>query len=119
MYIASILIYISMCCFFLFYFTDVGRVYKVVQWVKPDGEHQSILLDVFDVTPGEPIRLMEISRQVSADVEKFQFNFHTFLFLLSCSLCEHDGWLKLEFSLCCSTNHYMLHLTIAFVRLIW
>lgn len=45
-------------------FLDVGRVYKVVQWIKPDGEPQSILLDVFDVTPGEPIRLMEISREV-------------------------------------------------------
>jgi hypothetical protein len=39
-------------------------VYKVVQWYDPGRESSSILLDVFDVTPGEPIRLMEISRQV-------------------------------------------------------
>jgi hypothetical protein len=36
----------------------------VVQWFDSSGESSSILLDVFDVTPGEPIRLMEISRQV-------------------------------------------------------
>ncbi|KAE8747691.1 hypothetical protein FOCC_FOCC005670 [Frankliniella occidentalis] len=50
---------------YVVYYTgsNVGRVYKVVQWIKSDGEPQSILLDVFDVTPGEPIRLMEISRQ--------------------------------------------------------
>jgi len=39
-------------------------VYKVVQWYDAGRESSSILLDVFDVTPGEPIRLMEISRQV-------------------------------------------------------
>jgi len=39
-------------------------VYKVVQWYDSGRESSSILLDVFDVTPGEPIRLMEISRQV-------------------------------------------------------
>lgn len=83
MYIASTPKFIYL--FIFLNFTDVGRVYKVVQWVKPDGEHQSILLDVFDVTPGEPIRLMEISRQVNLDVENFQFNFHAFLFLLSLS----------------------------------
>jgi hypothetical protein len=36
----------------------------VVQWYDSSGESSSILLDVFDVTPGEPIHLMEISRQV-------------------------------------------------------
>ena len=39
-------------------------MYKVVQWYDSGRESSSILLDVFYVTPGEPIRLMEISRQV-------------------------------------------------------
>ncbi|XP_044576456.1 semaphorin-2A isoform X1 [Cotesia glomerata] len=43
-----------------------GRVHKVVQWVDSNGESQSILLDVFDVTPGEPIQAMEISKEHKA-----------------------------------------------------
>ncbi|PSN50647.1 Semaphorin-2A, partial [Blattella germanica] len=83
--------------------TNKGRVYKVVQWYDSSGESSSILLDVFDVTPGEPIRLMEISRQ------------HKFLYVASdhrirqidlvmcnrrydnCLRCVHDpycGWDK-------------------------
>ena len=45
---------------------DTGRVYKVVQWRDVNGEPSSVLLDVFDVTPGEPIRIMEISHQHKA-----------------------------------------------------
>ncbi|CAD1478503.1 unnamed protein product, partial [Heterotrigona itama] len=43
-----------------------GRVHKVVQWIDSNGESQSILLDVFDVTPGEPIQAMEISKEHKA-----------------------------------------------------
>jgi len=43
---------------------DTGKVYKVVQWWDASGESQSILLDVYDITPNESIRLMEISRKV-------------------------------------------------------
>lgn len=46
--------------------TGDGRVHKVVQWVDSNGESQSILLDVFDVTPGEPIQAMEISKEHKA-----------------------------------------------------
>ncbi|XP_072153742.1 semaphorin-2A isoform X2 [Bemisia tabaci] len=42
--------------------TNTGQVYKVVQWYNDDGEPFSSLLDIFDVTPDEPIRRMEISR---------------------------------------------------------
>ncbi|XP_066909227.1 semaphorin-2A [Halyomorpha halys] len=43
--------------------TNLGRVYKIVQWYNEEGEPQSVLLDIFDVTPGEPIRVMEISKK--------------------------------------------------------
>ncbi|XP_015438245.1 PREDICTED: semaphorin-2A [Dufourea novaeangliae] len=43
-----------------------GRVHKVVQWTDSNGDSQSILLDVFDVTPGEPIQAMEISKEHKA-----------------------------------------------------
>jgi len=46
--------------------TGDGRVHKVVQWIDSNGESQSILLDVFDVTPGEPIQAMEISKEHKA-----------------------------------------------------
>ncbi|XP_019865782.1 semaphorin-2A [Aethina tumida] len=47
--------------------TNDGRVHKIVEWGKdnPDGS-SSILLDVFDVTPGEPIQVMEISKEHKA-----------------------------------------------------
>lgn len=48
-----------------FLFSDQGRVYKVVQWYTEEGETFSVLLDVFDVTPEEPIRVMEMSREVT------------------------------------------------------
>ena len=46
-------------------FADTGRIYKVVQWYDTDGHSHSKLLDVFDLTPNEPIRIMEISKQVN------------------------------------------------------
>ncbi|KAI5696128.1 hypothetical protein M8J75_008563 [Diaphorina citri] len=42
--------------------TNTGRVYKVVQWYDEYDEPHSSLLDIFDVTPNEPVRVMEISR---------------------------------------------------------
>lgn len=41
-------------------------MHKIVQWYDQNGESSSILLDVFDVTPGEPIQIMEISRKHKA-----------------------------------------------------
>nr|CAD7442261.1 unnamed protein product [Timema bartmani] len=43
--------------------TNTGQVYKIVQWYDTDGEPASTLLDVFDITPGEPIQVMEISQE--------------------------------------------------------
>ena len=43
-----------------------GRVYKIVQWIDDSGNSYSNLLDVFEVTPGEPIRGMEISQKHNA-----------------------------------------------------
>lgn len=47
-------------------FLDDGRVHKIVEWSKENDETSSILLDVFDVTPGEPIQVMEISKEHKA-----------------------------------------------------
>ncbi|XP_044756007.1 semaphorin-2A isoform X1 [Coccinella septempunctata] len=46
--------------------TNDGRVHKIVEWQKEDGDTSSILLDVFDVTPGEAIQVMEISKEHKA-----------------------------------------------------
>lgn len=43
--------------------TNLGYVHKVVQWHNEDGQSQSALLDIFELTPGLPIRVMEISRE--------------------------------------------------------
>ncbi|XP_059487643.1 semaphorin-2A isoform X2 [Neocloeon triangulifer] len=40
-----------------------GKVHKVVQWYDANGDSFSNLLDVFELTPGEPIRIMEISQK--------------------------------------------------------
>ncbi|KAJ8915222.1 hypothetical protein NQ315_015445 [Exocentrus adspersus] len=45
--------------------TNDGRVHKIVEWAREEGS-SSILLDVFDVTPGEPIQIMEISKEHKA-----------------------------------------------------
>jgi hypothetical protein len=50
----------------IFNFLGDGRVHKIVQWMDSDGESKSILLDVFDITPGEAIQSMEISREHKA-----------------------------------------------------
>lgn len=36
--------------------TDEGKIHKIVQWNR-NGDSQSALLDIFDVTPGEPIQV--------------------------------------------------------------
>lgn len=47
--------------------TNDGRVHKIVEWEKEGIEgSSSILLDVFDVTPGEPIQVMELSKEHKA-----------------------------------------------------
>jgi hypothetical protein len=43
----------------------MGKVYKVVQWYDASGESYSNLLDVFELTIGEPIRVIEISPLVN------------------------------------------------------
>ena len=43
-----------------------GRVYKIVQWIDDNGKSHSNVLAVFEVTPGEPIRGMEISQKHKA-----------------------------------------------------
>ena len=49
-----------------FYYLLVdGKVYKVVQWFDEETKQgNSELLDIFDVTSPEPIRMMEISPKV-------------------------------------------------------
>nr|CAD7404930.1 unnamed protein product [Timema cristinae] len=84
--------------------TNSGQVYKIVQWQDHNKEPASTLLDILDVTPGEPIRVMELSHQP-----------HKFLYVASdhrvrqvdlvmcnrrydnCLRCVHDpycGWDK-------------------------
>ncbi|CAH2234036.1 jg25597 [Pararge aegeria aegeria] len=41
--------------------TNEGKIHKIVQWTR-NGDSQSALLDIFDVTPGEPIQAMALSR---------------------------------------------------------
>ncbi|CAK1582749.1 unnamed protein product [Parnassius mnemosyne] len=41
--------------------TNEGKIHKIVQWTR-NGDNQSALLDIFDVTPGEPIQAMALSR---------------------------------------------------------
>ncbi|CAG9764633.1 unnamed protein product [Ceutorhynchus assimilis] len=47
--------------------TNDGRVQKIVEWTNEHQEESSsILLDIFDVTPGESIQIMEISKEHKA-----------------------------------------------------
>ncbi|XP_031333209.1 semaphorin-2A [Photinus pyralis] len=43
--------------------TNDGRVFKIVEWHNENGDSTSILLDVFDITPGEPIQTLELSKK--------------------------------------------------------
>lgn len=60
---------------FFFFFTDEGRVYKVVQWYNDEGVPGSALLDIFDIMPGLPITAMEISKKVSSRRHYFNPDF--------------------------------------------
>lgn len=40
-----------------------GQVYKIVQWLDQDGAAHSSLLDIWDVTPEDAVRLMELSER--------------------------------------------------------
>lgn len=63
---------------FLFAAVD-GKVYKVVQWFdKTSQQGKSELLDIFEVTSPEPIRMMEISPKVS--ILRFRYRFRLFFF---------------------------------------
>lgn len=42
-----------------FFITDEGKIHKIVQWTR-NGDSQSALLDIFDVTPGEPIQVINM-----------------------------------------------------------
>ena len=49
----------------MFSFSVDGKVYKVVQWFDESTKQgKSELLDIFEVTSPEPIRMMEISPKV-------------------------------------------------------
>lgn len=41
------------------FITDEGKIHKIVQWTR-NGDSQSALLDIFDVTPGEPIQVINM-----------------------------------------------------------
>ncbi|XP_049774301.1 semaphorin-2A isoform X1 [Schistocerca gregaria] len=43
--------------------TSTGQVYKVVQWYDSGGLPQSLLVDIFDVTPPEPIQALHLSKE--------------------------------------------------------
>lgn len=72
----------------IFFFSDQGRVFKIVQWYTEEGSTESVLLDIFEVTPGEPVRVMEISSKVT-----FFFTFmitcifsNILIFLFTCKI---------------------------------
>lgn len=87
----------------LSFITDDGRVHKIVQWYNANGETFSKLLDIFDITPSEPIQVMEISKKhkilyVASDYRVKQVD----LVMCNrrydnCLRCVHDpycGWEK-------------------------
>lgn len=56
-------------------------MYKVVQWFDESTQQgKSELLDIFEVTSPEPIRMMEISPKVS--ILRFRYRFRLFFFFL-------------------------------------
>ncbi|XP_049765602.1 semaphorin-2A-like [Schistocerca cancellata] len=80
--------------------TTKGQVYKVAKWLDEQAEPASRLVDVFDVTPGEPIRAMEISKKheslyVSSDGRVRQVALPGCARLHTCAQCVQDpycGW---------------------------
>ncbi|XP_056647935.1 semaphorin-2A isoform X1 [Diorhabda sublineata] len=82
--------------------TNDGRVHKIVEWTR-DQDSSSILLDVFDVTPGEPIQVMELSKSHKALYVASDFRVKQVDLVMcnrrydNCLRCVHDpycGWDK-------------------------
>lgn len=84
--------------------TNDGRVHKIVEWVRENNEgSSSILLDVFDVTPGEPIQVMELSKEHKALYVASDYRVKQVDLVMcnrrydNCLRCVHDpycGWDK-------------------------
>jgi hypothetical protein len=83
--------------------TNEGRVHKIVEWQRDSDGTSSILLDVFDVTPGEPIQVMEISKEHKALFVASDFRVKQVDLVMcnrrydNCLRCVHDpycGWDK-------------------------
>ncbi|XP_044740244.1 semaphorin-2A isoform X2 [Chrysoperla carnea] len=83
--------------------TNDGRVYKIIQWYDKNGESHSLLHDVFDITPGEPIQVMELSREHESLYVASDFRIKQVDLVMcnrrydSCLRCVHDpycGWDK-------------------------
>ncbi|KAH6939006.1 hypothetical protein HPB50_015594 [Hyalomma asiaticum] len=55
---------------YLVYFagTRDGLVYKIVEWKDRSGQSFSNLVDIIEASPGEPVRTIDISSEVSAGV---------------------------------------------------
>ncbi|XP_064475057.1 semaphorin-2A-like isoform X2 [Ornithodoros turicata] len=88
---------------YVVYYTGTrdGLVYKLVEWKDRSGEAFSNLVDVFEGSPGEPIRTMDISSvhkslYVGSDDAVRQFSLHMCRGRhLSCVRCIRDpycGW---------------------------
>lgn len=84
------------------FFSDDGRVHKIVEWEKDEGS-ASILLDVFDVTPSEPIQVMELSKEHKALYVASDYRVKQVDLVMcnrrydNCLRCVHDpycGWDK-------------------------
>lgn len=84
--------------------TNDGRVHKIVEWTKDSSEgSSSILLDVFDVTPSEPIQVMAISKDHKALYVASDYRVKQVDLVMcnrrydNCLRCVHDpycGWDK-------------------------
>lgn len=81
--------------------TSTGKVYKVVQWFNTDGQSNSALIDVFEVTQGEPIQQLEISKEYKSLYVSSDSNVRQVKFVMckhrynNCLQCVHDpycGW---------------------------
>ncbi|XP_077297385.1 semaphorin-2A-like [Arctopsyche grandis] len=83
--------------------TNDGQIYKVVQWVTPEGNSQWNLADIWRAVPGEPIRSLQISREhaslyVATDLRLLQLHLVTcskrYDSCVRCVLDPYCGWDK-------------------------
>ncbi|XP_065224018.1 semaphorin-2A isoform X2 [Planococcus citri] len=83
--------------------TNLGYVYKIVQWHDEGGHSHSSLLDIFEVTSGLPIRTMAISREhkslyIASDERVHQIDYimcnHRYDSCLRCVRDPYCGWDK-------------------------